>query len=99
MFREFVLIIDILDNILDLLKVYSVARWNKTIKVLWVCVVWVVLWGIWKERKSRIFNDQFASVFDLWDKILFWVVLWIKSRQDFRHILLSDLSMGWSFLL
>ena len=112
MFREFGLLMEIPDNILDLLKgysvaqwnksikaLYSVAQWNKSIKALWVCVVWAVLWGIWKERNSRIFSDEYVSVFNLRDKILFWVALWIKSRQDFRDIPLFDLSKGWSFLL
>ena len=79
-FREFGLLMDISDNILYLLKAFSVARWNNSIKALWVCVIWAVLWGIWKERNSRIFSDQFVSVFNLWDKILFLVALWVKSR-------------------
>ena len=40
-----------------------------------------------------------SVVFILWDKIRYWVAIWVKSRKEFRHIRLSDLSMGWSFLL
>ena len=90
---------EIPDNLLDLLIGCSDARWNKKVKALWVCVVWAVLWGIWKEMNSRTFSNENVSAFNLWDKILFWVAIWIKSRQDFRHISFSDLSMGWSFLL
>ena len=74
-------------------------RWNRTIKDLWVTVVRAVLWGIWKERNSRTFIEEYESVFNLWDKILYWVAIWVKSRQDFRCTPASDLSIGWSFLL
>ena len=97
--REFGLALVTLDNILDLLKVCTHARWNKLVRALWVLVVRAVLWGIWKERNSRIFSDEFVSAFTLWDKIHYWVAIWAKSRQDFRDIPLTDLYMGWSFLL
>ena len=98
-FREFDLLLEILDNLLDLLKRCSSVRKNRKVKAIWVCVVWAVLWGIWKERNSRTFNDDYVSAFNVWDKILFWVAIWIMSHQDFSQISLSDLSMGWSFLL
>ena len=44
-------------NVLELLKVGSVARWSNQIQKIWWCVVWAVLWGIWKERNSRIFSE------------------------------------------
>ena len=75
------------------------VRWNSSVKALWVCAVWAVLWGIWKERNLRTFNNEYNSAFGLWDKILYWVAIWVKSRKDFRHLPLSDLSIGWSFLL
>ena len=87
------------NNLLDLLNGCSNARWTKTIKALWVSVVWVVLWGIWKERNAKTFTDEYESVFNLWDKILYWVTIWVKSRKAFRIIPFFDLSMGWSFLL
>ena len=49
-FREFGVISEVLNNFLDLLKGCSNARWTKTIKALWVCVVWAILWGIWREK-------------------------------------------------
>ena len=90
---------EIPNNFLELLKGCPNARWNSSVKVFWVCVVWAVLWGIWKERNLRIFNDNYNSVFNLWDKILYWVAICVKSRKDFRYIPLSDLSMGWNFVL
>ena len=63
------------------------------------CVVWTVLWGIWKERNSRTFSRTYDSVHNLWDKILDWVAIWVKSHKDFRHISISELTMGWSFLM
>ena len=98
-FREFDLDIDTPGNLSDLLIGCSNLRWNKRAKALWDCVLWAVLWGIWKERNSRTFNDEKISPFNLWDNILVWVATWIKSHQEFRLISFSDLSMGWSFIL
>ena len=98
-FREFGVSSEIPNNFLDLLEGCLNARYNKTIKALWVCVVWAVLWGIWLERNSRTFFGEYVSVFNLWDKILFWVALWVKSRKEYKFIQFFDLSMGWSFLL
>ena len=92
--REFGLDLETPDNILDLLKICTLSRWNKSVRAFWVIVVLAVLWGIWKERNSKIFCDEVVSVYSLWDKILYWVALWAKSQKDFSYILLSDLSMG-----
>ena len=69
-------------------------RKNKKVTTIWVCAVWAVLWGIWLERNSRTFNDDYVSVYNVWDKILLCVAIWIKNHQDFIHISFSDLSMG-----
>ena len=93
-FREFDLVMEIPVNLPDLLLHCSNARWNKRAKALWACAVWAVLWAIWTERNSRTLNDEKAFPFNLWDKILLWAATWIKSRDDFRHISFSALSMG-----
>ena len=87
------------NDLLDMLQGCLNARWNRTTKDLWVTVVWEVLWGIRGERNSRTFTYKYKSIFNLWDKILYSVAIWVKSRKDFRCIPISDLSMGWSFLL
>ena len=97
--REFGPALETPDNFLDLLNVSTLFRWNKSVREFWVIVVWAVLWGIWKERNSRIFCEEVVTSFTLWDKILYWVAIWAKSLKDFRLIPLSNLSMGWSFLL
>ena len=99
MFIEFGVPSERPNNLLDLLQGCLNARWSKTTKQLWVTVVWAVTWGIWRERNSRIFADECESVFNLWDKILYWVAIWVKSSKHFRSILFSDLSMGVEFLI
>ena len=98
-FYEFGLDIDVPGSLFLLLDHCSLKRWKKQIKSLWVSAVWAVLWAIWKERNSRIFSDKYNSVTNLWDKILFWVGVWVKTLKDFKSTSLTDLSMGWSFLL
>ena len=99
MFSEFGIGGEFPNNLFDLLDHYSGTRWEKSIKFLWVCVVWTVLWAIWIERNSRTFNKDSLSVSNVWDKILLSVAIWIKNVRDFRNTPLSVLSMGWSFLL
>ena len=61
-FSEFGIDLELLDNFVVLLDQVFGIRSKKSIKSLWVCVVWVVLWAIWKEKNSRIFNKEYASV-------------------------------------
>ena len=82
--REFGLTSEILDTILDLLKVCTHVRWNKSVRSFWLLVIWAVLWGIWKEKNSRIFGDDYVSASNLWDKILYWVAIWAKSRVSVK---------------
>ena len=90
---------DVLNNILILLHGPPNARSSNKIRDLWVCVVWDVLWGIWNERNSRIFSNMYDSEHNLWDKIIYWVAIWVKNHKDFKHFSIFVLSMGWSSLL
>ena len=98
-FNEFGLDTQVPDNLFHLLDQCSNKQWKKPIKSLWVCAVWAISWAIWKERNTRIFSEEYVPVSNLWDKILFWVGIWVKTLTDFRSISLTDLSTGWSFLL
>ena len=49
------------------------------------------LWAIWGERNNRIFQEGTSSVEELWDKICFWVAIWLKSVKHFRFWSFSDL--------
>ena len=98
-FNEFGLHTDVPADLFLLLDLGSDKRWKRSIKSLWVCAVWAVMWAIWKERNSRIFNEKYLSASNLWDKIMFWVGTWVKTLKDFESVSLTALSMGWSFLL
>ena len=98
-FNEFGLHFEMLHNLLHLLQQGTKKRWKKSIETLWICAVWAVTWATWKERNSRIFTEKYVSIFNLWDKILFWVGIWVKTLSVFKNISLTDLSMGWKFLL
>ena len=49
------------------------------------------LWAIWGERNNRIFQDSSSSVEELWDKICFWVAIWLKNVKTFSSWSFSDL--------
>ena len=45
-FSEFGINMELPNKFLDLLDHCSGTRWKKSIKSLWVCVVWAVMWTI-----------------------------------------------------
>ena len=50
------------------------------------------LWAIWGERNNRIFLGCASSEEELWEKICFWVALWLKNVKAFRFWSFSDLT-------
>ena len=51
---------------------------GKKKKIIFNQFLSATLWAIWGERNNRIFQDCASSEEDLWDKICFWVAIWLK---------------------
>lgn len=45
--------------------------------ILWRAAILAVFWGIWLERNNIIFYDKGEEESVLWDKIKYWVSLWV----------------------
>ena len=64
---------------------------GKEKKIIFNQFLAATLWAIWGERNNRIFQDCASSTEELWDKICFWVAIWLKNVKEFRFWSCSDL--------
>jgi len=65
-------------------NIHTFGRGDKA-KVLWKYVVLALLWVIWQERNSRIFEDrQEDNINCFWDRIKFLASLWASISKEFQ---------------
>ena len=55
-----------------------------------------ICWSLWLERNSRIFEDKESSLEFIWERVKFWVALWVFETKEFKDFLFSDLIRDWS---
>lgn len=58
-----------------------------------------ILWDIWKERNSRIFEDKKKGVNMVIDSILYEVASWLMVTNEFRELSLNTFMMDWVFCI
>ena len=83
----------------DLIELGYGFPFCKKSRSLWNVVVMATCWSIWLERSKRIFEDSIDNVDCLWDKIKYWVAIWLFDVKGFKDALFSDFVRGWSCLL
>ncbi|KAL5569671.1 hypothetical protein UlMin_026246, partial [Ulmus minor] len=57
---------------------------NKMAQTLWNCMVFSLLWNIWMERNSRIFEDKESVLEDIYEKAKFSALLWAFTDKSFK---------------
>ena len=62
---------------------------------MWQFSVFVVLWYIWLEGNSRVFNDSFSTIDFLWDRITYLVSLWSLAHGLFNVVLVANIQRDW----
>ena len=67
----------------------------KEAKSLWRCAVYAIVWCIWLECNSLIFNDRYLDKLVLWDKIICLASIWCKAHNLFIGIFRSDILRDW----
>ena len=72
---------------------------RKEAKILWQTSIFAMLWCIWLERNSRVFNDSFSSIDFIWDRITFLASLWCSAHGLFNGVSLADIQRDWHALL
>ena len=72
---------------------------KKKAKSLWQCAVYAIVWCIWLERNSCIFNGKHSDKQILWDRIRRLASTWCKVHDFFRGVSLSDMQRDLKALL
>ena len=65
---------------------------GKENKIIWNHFLFATLWAIWGERNNRIFEGGAYSEVELWERICFWVAIWLKNVKNFRFLSFTDLT-------
>lgn len=51
-------------------------------KKIWHAIFFIIIWSLWKERNSRIFNNSNSSLEEIQDLILTRLCWWVKAWDD-----------------
>lgn len=75
-------------------------QWGKGIKgvrgrMFMRALIQCVIWGIWKERNQRNFEDKKREVRKIIDTILAEVCSWVMVTKEFKNISMSDFMRDW----
>jgi len=80
-------------SVLDLLSEWGTLLGRGTVNRIWKQVPLCVLWGLWRERNSRLFEDVEAPVGALCRNVLHMLYLWVSvhssGSMSFTDFLLS----------
>ena len=69
-------------------------------KVVWKCSILALLWVIWQDRNSRIFEDrQEEDINCLWDRIKFLASLWASVSKEFQDTSFFFILLNWETVL
>lgn len=63
-------------------------------KTLWNTTVLALCWALWMERNKRVFDTKW-DLNSTWDRVRFWVALWVLNTNDLRDFSFSDLIRDW----
>jgi hypothetical protein len=84
-------------SILDLLSGWSTLLGRGPVLRIWKQVRSCVLWGLWRERNSRLFEDMEVSVRALCRNVFKMLYLWVSAHSSgsmFADFLLSCLFLS-----
>jgi hypothetical protein len=84
-------------SVLDLLSGWSTLLGCGHVLRIWKQVHLCVLWGLWCERNSRLFEDREVSVGVLCRNVLKMLYLWVSAHSS-GNMLFADFLFSYSFL-
>jgi hypothetical protein len=84
-------------RVLDLLSGWSTLLGCGPVLRIWKQVPSCVLWGLWRERNSRLFEDMEVSVGALCRNVLKMLYLWVSAHSS-GSMLFADFLLSCSFL-
>jgi hypothetical protein len=84
-------------SVLDLLSGWSTLLGHGLVLRIWKQVPSCGLWGLWRERNSRLFEDMEVSVGALCRNVLKMFYLWVSAHSS-GSMLFADFLLSYSFL-
>ncbi|KAL5539799.1 hypothetical protein UlMin_044293 [Ulmus minor] len=72
---------------------------NKMAKTLWNCMVFSLLWHIWLERNTRIFEDKEILLEDFFEKAKFSNLQWAFLDKSFKVYSFSLVAFNWKHVI
>jgi len=84
-------------SVVDLLSGWGTLLGRGPVFLIWKQVPLCVLWGLWRERNSRLFEDVEVSVGALCRKVLNMLYLWVSAHIS-GSLLFADFLLSCSFI-
>lgn len=66
------------------------CKTKKSLKVIWNCIPFAILWSIWKMRNEFIFQNKPLNWEELADLIKLRVAFWVKTNWKFGDYSIND---------
>jgi hypothetical protein len=71
-------------SVLDLLRGWGTLLGRGLVTRLWKQVLLCVMWGLWRERNTRLFEDVELPVVDLCRNVLNMLYVWVSTHRPSR---------------
>jgi hypothetical protein len=84
-------------SVLDLLSAWGTLLGHDSAIRIWKQVPLCILWGLWRERNTRLFEDVEVTVGTLCRNVLNMLYLWVSAHSSGR-LLFADFLLSCSFI-
>lgn len=54
-----------------------------------------VVWGIWRERNKRVFDDTKMSAWEVVGSIVYEIYSWVLMKKEFLDVSMNDMVRNW----
>lgn len=85
-------------RVLDLLNSWDNSLGHGQVHQIWKQVPLCVMWGIWRERNARHFEDVEMLVLELCRNVLNMLFVWV-SAHTLDHVTFVEFLISYSFIL
>ncbi|KAL4194847.1 hypothetical protein AMTRI_Chr05g61560 [Amborella trichopoda] len=82
-----------------LLSLYPVLHWPKARRTIWKAAVAAIIWTIWNERNSRIFQGIATEGPTLFHKVTSLVTFWASNHRIFAGFPANTFLYNWKNIM
>ncbi|KAL4192882.1 hypothetical protein AMTRI_Chr06g196500 [Amborella trichopoda] len=83
----------------ELLSLYLVLHWPKAGRIIWKATVATIIWTIWNERNSRIFQGIATEGPALLHKVTSLITSWASNHRIFAGLPASSFLYNWGNIM